>query len=102
MKADVIGICETKLPEYKRMPPLIGYASFQRCAEKGARGTAFYVKEELSPKLLDIEVTITTKPDRIIAVMVENNIFVEVYAPVNSDPEKKRKKFYESLIEYIR
>lgn len=44
----------------------------------------------------------TTQRDRLTAILIEDSIFIEAYAPVNSAKEEKRKNFYDSIADYIR
>jgi len=102
-KPDIIGMCETLTPGHMRLPDLTGYAQFNTGARTGKRGTAFYVKEELGAQKLDTKVpTAMMHRDRITAIRIEDSVFIEVYAPVNSDKEEKRHNFYNSLSDYVR
>ena len=59
-----------------------GYRVYHNDGAAGSRGTAIYIREEISTAEIVLDEHIAAQRDRITGVVTHEHILLEVYAPV--------------------
>ena len=70
-------------------------------AQTGMRGTAIYTKENLEAREMKMTHITTTPKDRFTTVTAIGYVFIEAYAPVNSEQTDEREEFFKDLEDWI-